>query len=350
MWCNPDMATHETELTEPVDLCSPDGRRLNPAAVGWSRRPLHRANLSGGWGRTKRWDYWAVQSEDVVVSITVADIDYLGLVTVDWIDLATHESGGRKVTLPLGRGVELPDQCCSGRLVHQSRHLQLDISYEADDATTIRAEWTERRGDKGELDVAVARPEGHESLNVVIPWSDTRFQFTSKHQAQPVTGSVKVAGRTIRFGGDGLDAWGILDVGRGRWPYRAQWNWGGGAGPSSDGHAVGLQLGGKWTEGTGCTENGVFIDGHLTKISEELRWDYSWRDPMGPWRVRSPAGDLDVTLIPIHDRHDRINVGVARTEVHQVFGRWSGAVPDGAGGQVTVDRIQGFAEESRSRW
>lgn len=51
------MATHERELTEPVDLAAADGRSLNPAARGWSRRPLHRANLRGGWGRTKRWDY-----------------------------------------------------------------------------------------------------------------------------------------------------------------------------------------------------------------------------------------------------------------------------------------------------
>ena len=343
------MATHETELTEPVDLCSPDGRQLTPAARGWSRRPLHRANLAGARGRTKRWDYWAIQSEDVVVSVTVADIDYLGLATVEWIDLASHESGGRKVILPFGRGVDLPEQCCTGRVTHRSRRLEVDISYESG-ATNIRAEWTERGGERGGLDAVVAQPDGHESLNVVIPWSETRFQYTSKHQARPVTGSLELAGRTVEFGGDGVEAWGILDVGRGRWPYRTRWNWGGGAGPSLDGRSVGLQLGGTWTEGTGFTENGVIIDGRLTKIGQELRWDYSWHDPLGPWRVRSPEGDLDVTLIPIHDRHDRISLGVLGTEVHQVFGRWSGAVPDGSGGQLTVDRIQGFAEESRSRW
>jgi hypothetical protein len=50
------VATHERELTEPVDLCTPDGE-LDPAALGWSRRPLHRANLHGRFGINKRWDY-----------------------------------------------------------------------------------------------------------------------------------------------------------------------------------------------------------------------------------------------------------------------------------------------------
>lgn len=74
------MATHEREINEPVDLCLPDGR-LNPAARGWSRQPLHRANLRG-WGRTKRWDYWCVTTPTHLVALTVSDLDFLALNTV----------------------------------------------------------------------------------------------------------------------------------------------------------------------------------------------------------------------------------------------------------------------------
>ena len=31
----------------------------------------------------------------------------------------------------------------------------------------------------------VVRPDRHESLSVVIPWSDKRFQFTNKDVARP---------------------------------------------------------------------------------------------------------------------------------------------------------------------
>ncbi|WP_289020093.1 DUF2804 domain-containing protein, partial [uncultured Ornithinimicrobium sp.] len=33
---------------------------------------------------------------------------------------------------------------------------------------------------------------------------------------------------------------------------------------------LGIQLGGRWTEGTGQTENGLFVGGRLHKIHEEL--------------------------------------------------------------------------------
>ena len=71
---------------------------------------------------------------------------------------------------------------------------------------------------------------------------------------------------------------------------------------------------------------------------------------MAPWTVRSADGTLDVTLAPVHDRHSHLNLGVLKNEVHQVFGRWSGCVPDGTGGSLSITDMLGFAEEARSRW
>jgi hypothetical protein len=58
--------------------------------------------------------------------------------------------------------------------------------------TRLTATWTEADGRPGHLDVFVALPEGHESLNVVIPWDDEIFNYTSKHQARPATGELVV--------------------------------------------------------------------------------------------------------------------------------------------------------------
>jgi hypothetical protein len=111
-----------------------------------------------------------------------------------------------------------------------------------------------------------------------------------------------------------------------------------------------LQLGGKWTIGTGCTENGVLVDGVLVKIGAELEWDYDWSRPLRPWRVREPGGALALELTPRYDRHSRVQAGIAGTETHQIFGTWSGTFADAAGGLVECAGVQGFAEESRSRW
>jgi hypothetical protein len=343
------MPTAEPELTQPVDLATADGTRLNPAARGWSRRPLHRANLRGRWGRNKRWDYWAVLAGDTVLSVTYADVDYLGIADVWWADLATGATGGRSVVRPLARGISLPDVCGTAPL--ELRHPNLDLSLidDSDGTTRLRAAWVERDGTPGRADIAVALPLGHESLNVVIPWDDRRFQFTSKHQARPATGEL-VVGDTVRPIGTDQPAWGVLDVGRGRWPYATRWNWGGGAGTAEGGQIVGLQVGGMWTRGTGATENGVIVDGVLHKIGGELVWDYQWDQPLRPWRVTDPAGTLSAELTARHDKHSAMNLGVLATETHQVFGTWAGWLVTDAGETIAFDGLAGFAEESRSRW
>src|SRR5690606_25138632 len=95
-------------------------------------------------------------------------------------------------------------------------------------------------------------------------------------------------------------AFGTLDLGRGVWPYRVNWNWAAASGVSG-GRLIGLQFGGKWTEGTGHTENGLCVDGRLTKLHDELVWTYDWDHPTEPWRVVDPGGRLDATLTVGYD-------------------------------------------------
>jgi hypothetical protein len=344
------MTTTERELTEPVDLCTADGSLLNPAARGWSRRPLHRANLRGRVGTNKRWDYWAILAGDFVVSSVYSDVDHFGLADVYWADLVTAETGGRAIVVPAHEGIELPEVSGAAPLVVNRDGLDLRI---ADDGagTRVSATWTERDGRAGRLDVFVELPAGHESLNVVIPWSEELFNFTSKHQARRASGELVVGDRRRAVGGsDGTESWGVLDVGRGRWPARISWNWGGGAGRCGD-HVVGLQVGAKWTEGSGFTENGLIVDGRVTKLGRELLWDYDWEDPMRPWHVVDPGGQLDVVLTPRFDKHTKVDATAdLGSETHQVFGTWSGRLVDDDGMALELEGLQGFAEEARQRW
>ena len=344
------MTTHEREITSPVDLCTPDGLTINPDALGWSRVPLHRANLQGHFGRNKRWDYWAVVSENWCISSVYADIDHLGLADVYWADFATGESGGQAILLGGGDGIALPELLSTTPLSVSHDGFDLRISDDEHD-THFHITWREADGRSGELTMAVAKPEHYESVNVVIPWDDTTFNWTSKQQARPARGSVRVGEKIWSFGPDtDTPAWGVLDAGRGRWPAKLSWNWGGGAG-TSDGHTIGLQFGAKWTEGSGFTENGITVDGTLSKIGRELIWTYDWDNPMSPWTMVDPEGQLNVTLTPKFDKYTFTDVNEdLGSEVHQVFGTYAGQVTTDEGVTIHFDNLPGFAEEARQRW
>ncbi|MCB1001170.1 MAG: DUF2804 domain-containing protein [Acidimicrobiales bacterium] len=344
----PVPVTHEPELLGPVDLCDARGR-LHPAARGWSRTPQLRANLRGGPFRKKRWDYWCVQTDEIVVSFVYADVDYAGLANVWVLDRATEQQATAGILRPLARGISLPDQVCTDAVSVVDRALTLVID-ERDTYTRITASAPASAHGPIEVDVRIDKPAGHESLNVVIPWSDRRFQFTSKQNTRPATGTVRVGDRAWTIDAD-RDAWGVQDLGRGIWPYRNRWNWAAASGRAVDGRVVGLQFGGKWTEGTGATENALCIDGHLTKIGVELEWTYDWEHPMRPWRVRTPDSEqVDAVLTPTFDRYDVTDLKVLKMEVHQCFGTWSGRVVGDDGVPVEFEGVRGFAEEARNRW
>jgi hypothetical protein len=104
-----------------------------------------------------------------------------------------------------------------------------------------------------------------------------------------------------------------------------------------------VQLGGQWTDGTGSTENGLFVDGHLRTIDDDLRWSYDRTDWLRPWRITGEG--VDVTFTPFHERIDRTNLLVVASEIHQCFGTFTGQVLD-----QRVDGVTGWAEEARNRW
>ena len=325
-----------TEITAAVDLCLPDGR-LNPAAVGWTRRPLHRANLRG-WGRSKRWEYWGIVTPRHIIGLVASSLDYAAVNGIYVLDRQTGVETAKDVVVPFARGARMPDRSGSGTASVAGAGVRIVIEQRSG-ATAIHA----AAPSAGVMvDVEVPLPPGHESLGVVVPWSDRRFQYTVKDVGRPVSGLLRLPGRA-EVPIDAADSFAVLDHGRGRWPYRVSWNWAAGAGP---GRAI--QLGGKWTDGTGSTENGLFVDGRLHKIHEGLVWSYDPADWLRPWRITGPRVEAD--FHPFHVKTARTELGLLGNRTHQCFGSFTGRARTDAGEWVDLDGLTGWAEEVRNRW
>lgn len=333
----------EPELTQAVDLCDARGG-LNPAAVGWSRQPLVRANLSGHWLRKKRWNFWNWISPRFVFSVTLADIDYTAFCGMTFTDFETGQSLHQQISARPG-SLALPE--------HVERTVRFErggITYaNVNEGGDMKVDFTgtAKSGERIVADFIVRRPQTHESLNIVVPWSRERFQLNSKHNTLPCEGSVTVGER--RYEMNPAECHGVQDFGRGVWPYRSFWNWGVATGVQ-DGKRVGVNVGGKWTTGTGMNENGLMIDGRLYKIHEDLVWRYDAKNWKQPWQVRSEHSDmLDLTLTPVAAHTPMINFGVLRSGGVCAFGMWQGVIRfDGQ--EMRVRDLVGWAEEFSHLW
>ncbi len=336
----------EKELTYPVLLCDAKGN-LKCDAVGWSRSPLHTCNLKGHPLRKKRWNYWCITSPTHLFSVTLSNIDYMGL---PFVYLLEYESGRfvEKTLMSLfGKG------CQMGDLVNQNvEYISKDLEVflkQQEGGVRIKVKAPEFGGKSLEADFTVVIPKEHETLNVVIPWSDRQFQFTSKQNTLPAQGFVQWGEEGINFDGDQIFA--CLDFGRGVWPYTCFWNWSSFSTRLPDGHTVGVNLGAGWTDGTGMNENGLCIDGRLIKLSEDVHFEYSTQDFKTPWRLTTTVTDrVNLTFTPFFERVAATDAVVVKSKVHQMIGRFEGTLKTDEGEVIQIHNVVGWAEDHHAKW
>ncbi|WP_182171651.1 DUF2804 domain-containing protein [Flaviflexus equikiangi] len=356
------MSDGERELTQPVPLVAPTGG-LNPDAVGWTRHPMHdTSSIANGprravWGRNKRWEYWLITTPRHLISLTVSDIDYVASHTVWVYDMEGERRLDVTAIVPFARGAVLPPSLGDGparggsmrfgRVLPPGPGRMRAMIDPLPQGTRLRGEGQARgdvRPSRLLFDVTAHRAPEHESLGVVVPWSQSRFQYTVKETALPATGWLEVDGE--RFDLPAGESWAILDHGRGRWPYAMEWNWAAASGMVGS-RAIGLQFGGRWTDGTGSRENAITVDGRLYPLHEDIAWDYvpgAWDQP---WHLKSPS--VDLWLEPLWDHDAVTDLGVLAMKAHQIFGFFHGTVTVD-GHVIQIDRMLGFAEDVRNRW
>lgn len=336
----------EREIFSPVSLCDSAGN-LNREAVGWSRHPLHHCALKGHPLRKKRWNYWCVTSPHELFSVTLSNVDYLGLPFVYYINFDTLEMVEKNWMTPLGRGCVLGDEVYDDAS-YRDEKASLSIQCKSGNIS-MRLTLAEFGNHPLEASLTFQQPAGHESLSVVIPWSDKNFQFTSKHNTLPASGVIRWGERKIRFSPD--QSFACLDFGRGIWPYKSFWNWSSFSTRLPDGRTLGLNLGAGWTDGTGMNENGFCLAGRLRKISQDVRFIYDATNFMAPWQIKTELDDsVALTFTPFFERIAKSDALIIRSEVHQMLGRFSGTLRADNGERIAVNDVIGWAEDHHARW
>lgn len=331
------------EITHHVDLCV--GGKLNPTALGWSRRPLIRPNVSGHFLRKKKWNYWAVMNDVCFFSVTISNIDYLGLTSVFFLNLESKAFFEEKVITPFGIGCDLPETIYES-VSFRSRRLILELQ---SDQESVSMNVSIENTNLGRVDAQLkVYWSSYESLTVVVPWSWRKFQLTTKCVGLPVEGTVIVGNRIYEF--DVSRSFATLDFGRGVWKYRTFWNWASFA-TIVNKNVVGINLGAGWTNGTGTNENAIFVNGRVFKIKSDVAFDYDVEDLFKPWHIYTKSSDeIELEFYPIFERRAKNNLILVSSEIHQMIGKFKGFVRGENGSLYIVEDALGWSEEHRARW
>ena len=343
----------QTEITTSSPLLDQNGRL---AQIGWSRNQdldcnLEKVNFYAfkflQRFRVKRWDYYAIFTPKRFFSATIADLGYAGNIFVYTIDFTTgaiHEEG---LVIPLGKGISLPRNSHSGDAHFANDKVSLDFKL-GEGTRNLSVSWPEFDDGRGiEAEISLAQSSQHESMNIVIPIGEKRFYYNHKINCLPASGTLRYGEIEETLTPD--TCLGQLDWGRGVWEYTSFWKWASASGFLPDGRTIGLNMGGGFGDTSQASENAFFVDGILHKL-DQVTIDYQPADRMKPWRFTDNQGRLDLEFIPFTERVATTRLVVIDSEVHQMFGHYSGFVVTDSGEKIEISRLIGFAEDHQAKW
>ncbi|MEA3349275.1 MAG: DUF2804 domain-containing protein [Chloroflexota bacterium] len=345
----------QNELTQTGTLLTRTGEL---AQVGWARHQTLDCNLEDvafyprllrplQFTRVKRWDYYAIFTPGRFFSATIADLGYAGNIfvyTLDFENKALHEEG---LVIPLGRGITLPRNSTEGESHFEGQGVKLHFNTTFE-SRSISIDWPgfyNGRGISAQIDLRC--PPEHESMTIVIPIPKKRFYYNRKINCMPAQGWIQYG--DLREELDPESSIGQLDWGRGVWEYSSFWNWASASGFLPDGRTVGLNMGCGFGDLSAATENALILDGRIHKL-DQITFDYDPKDFIKPWNFSDNQDRLNLIFTPFEDRTARTNLLIIDSEVHQLFGHYSGQVVSDDGEEIQLEGLIGFAEEHHARW
>jgi len=337
----------QNELTQSGPLLDSNG---NLAQVGWSRKPMLDCNLENAHFhrfRIKRWDYYAVFTQNRFFSATIADLGYAGNIFVYTLDFATGELHEEGLVIPLGSGIKLERNPETGEASFANNKASLHFQTDGDERRII-VHWAGFNSGLGiQADITLRTLPDHESMNIIIPIGKKRFYDNTKINCMPAQGFIQYGDEREEVKPE--TSIGSLDWGRGVWEYQSFWNWASSSGFLPDGQTIGLNLGMGFGDLSKATENAVILNGCIHKLGV-VRFGYKSGDYMQPWHFTDDEKRLDLTFTPFKDRTAQTNLGIIFSEVHQMFGRYNGQVILDDGTPLKIHDLIGFAEEHHARW
>ncbi len=319
--------------------------------AGWASSGIldyDKSAIKAPWFRQKEWDWFQVSNDHLAFQMTYGHAGYAGQVGVmlfDFIEQKQYYVKDVILFLP-GRKIA-PEKSAEEDHYINFRRAGFDFSYEkVGEKTKLYVKYGGKSGKDSidaKFDLTRTNPN---SLVINIPFKENpkAFYYNQKVSCMKAEGFVQLDKLRFDFKDD---AWGLLDWGRGVWPFHSEWYWSSASG-FLDGEVLGFNLGTGFGNTEYATENCLFYKDQIHKLGHvkfELGKSYDDR-----WHLYDDEGRCDLIMEPVYDRETAIKLLWVDNNTHQMFGRFNGKVTLDDGTVLEVKDITGFGEHAVNNW
>jgi hypothetical protein len=293
--------------------------------------------------RIKEWDFYQITDDNMCLQFTIGHAAYAGQICAMLFDFTKGEKLaeiGTILPLPFG-SLHMPSDAEKDHVLSYQKKggtMRFDVK---GNQRNLYCKW-----DDFEAEIRLTR-QNTNSLVINVPFDESpkAFYYNHKINCMIAEGMVNYQGKQYRFLPD--KSFGLLDWGRGVWPFHNEWYWSNGTGYVNN-TIFGFNLGCGFGNTKAATENILFYGDSTHKLGSvtfELGSEY-----YKPWHLFDDEGRLDLTLTPVFDRTTRTKLLWIDNCCHQMFGTFHGKVVLDDGRELRIENVVSFAEHAINNW
>ncbi|MFX0007339.1 MAG: DUF2804 domain-containing protein [Promethearchaeota archaeon] len=338
----------QNEITEVSDLFDKDGSLIQR---GWARKPIinyNKENIGKGWFRIKEWDHYSVLNKRFGFQLTIGDIGYLTQMSYVWLDFENRVRDGRNLFKFFTKSKLLPTSSLKDSIIEfPTKKFQAIITKNKNKRILSFEDLNfQKKGLKGTIELE-DNPKMDNIVVVTGYKEDPKlFYYNHKINYMPANGSFQIGEKKYNF--EPETSFGLMDWGRGIWPYHTHWLWGSACGIVNE-VPVAFNIGYGFGDLSTHTENIIFYDGKAYKI-DEVTFHHQNRDPTKPWKFTSNDNRFNMILNPIIPHREKLNFGLIYLNSSILHGLYTGDIVLDNGEKIPIENMLGHAEDIYWKW
>jgi len=339
---------NQNEIKEPSNLFNKDGSLIQR---GWARKPIlkyNKENIGKGWLRIKEWDHYSILNKQFGFQLTIGDIGYLTQMSYVWLDFENKKRDGKGFFKFFTKSKLLPVSSQEDSIIKfPTKKFEATITKNKNKRIiSIEDPTFQKKGLKGNI-ILTDDPKMDNTVVVTGYKEDPRlFYYNHKINYMPAEGKMLIGNKSYTF--ESENSFGLMDWGRGIWPYHTHWLWGSACGIINE-IPVAFNVGYGFGDLSTHTENIIFYNGTAHKI-DEVTFHHEDRDPTKPWKFTSNDNRFNMVLTPLIPHREKINFGIIYLNSHLLHGLYTGDLILDNGEKIYVENMLGHAEDIFWRW
>lgn len=340
------------EIKNKGNLLNIDG---TPVETGYAKKDLlvyNREDIKKK-GRIREWDYFLISDRRYALSLAVAYLGSVAVVSASVVDFVTNRTYAKTSTKYFPKDKDfMPHALNQGTTALKTK--KADFLFENRGRRKLLKGVFEQFYKVGNqsydlnFEIELTNKSEEQVVRVANFKRKAHFVYNQKVNYMQAAGKFSFKEKTYVFDDTALAT---MDWGRGVLPHKNLRYW------ANFQHQIGrdvvaLNIGRGLGEDDVANENMVFVNGKahkLGKVKIFIRRDNYKKDYMRTWTFYDEDGKLELIFEPDIDKHKGFYNICASCYPHQVFGQYSGRVVLEDGKEIELINVPGFAMRVLSR-